>query len=338
MTDEVRSLATLDAASQMLASCTDIEDVRLIRDQALAVQTYARAQRLSGQLQARAAGIRIDAEVRIGELLMESVPREGRPGKFEVRPTNFSTEERARFRALSRVPAEHREAIKATLGPDATPSGLLRLARGQAKSERAAQVFATAVRGPDIVASLDELISCGARYGTVYADPPWAYRNQGTRSATNREYVTMSVDAIAALPVRDVVLEQAHLHLWTTNAFLFDAKRVMESWGFEYKSCFVWVKPKIGIGNYWRVSHEFLLFGTRGGLTFRDRDLRSWAEFPAREHSAKPEAVRTMVEKASPGPYLEMFGRASVAGDWTVLGNDVGPRQERLEAEMEVSL
>ncbi len=53
-------------------------------------------------------------------------------------------------------------------------------------------------------------------------------------------------------------------------------------------------------------------------------DLRSWAEISRGEHSAKPEQVRLMVEKASPGPWLELFARQAVTG-WKVLGNEATP-------------
>jgi len=92
----------------------------------------------------------------------------------------------------------------------------------------------------------------------------------------------------------------------------------MEAWGFEYKSCFVWVKPEMGIGNYWRVSHEFMLLGVRGGLRFRNRGLKSWLEAKRTGHSVKPSQVRELVMKASPGPYLEMYGREAPMEGWTV--------------------
>ena len=104
------------------------------------------------------------------------------------------------------------------------------------------------------IEDLESLIDSGKRYSTILADPPWAYSNQATRAATDNHYETMPLDDICALPITDIVSDNAHLHLWTTNAFLFDAKRVMESWGFEYKSVFIWIKPSMGIGNYWRVS------------------------------------------------------------------------------------
>jgi N6-adenosine-specific RNA methylase IME4 len=172
------------------------------------------------------------------------------------------------------------------------------------------------------VDTLVGLAESGRRYATVYADPPWPYRNQGTRAATGNHYLGMTVEEIAALPVEPLLLDQAHLHLWTTNAFLFEAKTVMEAWGFEYKSCFVWVKPKLGIGNYWRVSHEFLLLGVRGKCQFREHDQASWCELPRGLHSSKPEPLRTIIERVSPGPYLELFARRPANG-WSVWGNEV---------------
>jgi N6-adenosine-specific RNA methylase IME4 len=132
----------------------------------------------------------------------------------------------------------------------------------------------------------------------------------------------MSVEDICALPVSKLAHENSHLHLWTTNAFLQEAFQVMAAWGFEYKSCFVWVKPQMGIGNYWRVSHEFMLFGIRGKAPFTNRGLMSWGKFDRTKHSAKPQDVRRMIESASPGPYLELFGR-EVQEDWTVWGNQI---------------
>lgn len=181
------------------------------------------------------------------------------------------------------------------------------------------------VRGPIETCSttdLHELINAGKRFSTIYADPPWLYGNQGTRAATGNHYGGMTNAEIAALPVSELAEENAHLHLWTTNAFLFECREIMEAWGFTYKSCCVWVKPQMGIGNYWRVSHEFLLFGVRGKAPFQDRSLKSWHEEKRTKHSAKPEAFRQFIERASPPSYLEMFARRHAPG-WTVWGNEI---------------
>jgi N6-adenosine-specific RNA methylase IME4 len=78
----------------------------------------------------------------------------------------------------------------------------------------------------------------------------------------------------------------------------------------------------MGIGNYWRLSHEFLLLGVRGSLVFDAKDLMSWAALDRTSHSSKPPEIRGMVERASPGPYLELFGRKEVKG-WHVWGNQI---------------
>lgn len=172
------------------------------------------------------------------------------------------------------------------------------------------------------VDDLEKLMADGRKYGTIYADPPWAYGNQGTRAATDNHYPTMTVEEIAALPIAELAAENAHLHLWTTNAFLFECQKLFEAWGFEYKSAFVWVKPQMGIGNYWRVSHEFLLLGVRGSMPFLNHSLMSWSQIDRTRHSAKPERVRLMIEQASPGPRLELFARR-VSQGWTSWGNEI---------------
>ncbi len=184
-----------------------------------------------------------------------------------------------------------------------------------------------ALNGGRIVTSLDDI--AGETYATIYSDPPWQYGNQSTRAATDNHYDTLTVEQLCEMPVEGIAADDAHLHLWTTNAFLREAFDVIDAWGFEYRSVFVWVKPQMGIGNYWRVSHEFLLLGIRGNAKrFNARDQMSWLEADRTRHSAKPEQVRAMIEKVSSGPYLEMFGREQMPG-WTVMGNQIS-RQKRL--------
>jgi len=174
---------------------------------------------------------------------------------------------------------------------------------------------------------LPSLIALGCRFPTIYADPPWRYRNRSSRAAAENHYPTLSLEEICAEPVAELTAENAHLHLWTTNAFLADAFEVMDAWGFAYKSCFVWVKDKLGMGNYWRVSHEFLLLGVRGRLPFRDRTIPSWRLCRRTRHSRKPDAVRALIERVSPGPYLELYGREELPRSaWTVYGNAVERR------------
>lgn len=182
-------------------------------------------------------------------------------------------------------------------------------------------------RGGQIVSSLKELIAAGRKFPTIYADPPWPYANEASRGAAVNHYPVLSLDDIRQEPVGELAADNAHLHLWTTNGFLREALDLIDAWGFTYKSCFVWLKPDLGCGNYWRVSHEFLLLGVRGRLRFRDRTLPSWLIAPRMEHSRKPGRVRLLIERVSPGPYLELYGRSEIPdADWTVYGNQVERR------------
>jgi len=174
-----------------------------------------------------------------------------------------------------------------------------------------------------IVVSLEDLIQAGQTFGTIYADPPWPYENQATRAATDNHYPTMSLEEMKSLLVKDLAADNAHLHLWTTDAFLFACPALMEAWGFAYAySMLVWIKPQMGIGNRWRHAHEVLLLGVRGSAPFLDHRQLSWFEEERGEHSEKPETAREKIELVSPGPYLELFGRKHVSG-WTVWGNEI---------------
>lgn len=159
-------------------------------------------------------------------------------------------------------------------------------------------------------------------FRTIVADPPWDYGNKATRGSTRKHYSTMGLDDICALDVAARTAEDAHLYLWVTNGFLREGFTVLDAWGFTYKTCITWAKTQIGLGNYFRGATEHVLFGVRGGLRTNDKNLRNWFEAPRGKHSAKPDLFYDLVERASDGPYLEMFARRSRLGDWHYWGNE----------------
>ncbi len=178
-----------------------------------------------------------------------------------------------------------------------------------------------------VVRDLAQLVNSGRQFRTIYADPPWPYSNTAARGAAENHYRTMTLEDIRGEVVKDLVEADAHLHLWTTNAFLREAFDVIRAWGFKYKSCLIWTKPQLGMGNYWRVSHEYLLLGVRGHLPFRNRTVRSWQTARRTAHSRKPFLFRGLIEQVSPGPYLELYGREEQPNsEWTVYGNQVERR------------
>lgn len=162
----------------------------------------------------------------------------------------------------------------------------------------------------------------------IVADPPWPQPMTGSwkrepKRAKRLPYPTMSMDEIKGLPVGGMAEPDAHLWLWTTNAFLEAGFDVMRAWGFKYLAPIHWVKPS-GFGCWFAHRTQTILFGYRERCRF---PLRRYAgnviqtTHPAR-HSEKPEEAFALIESVSPGPRLELFARRARPG-WTVWGNEV---------------
>jgi N6-adenosine-specific RNA methylase IME4 len=160
-------------------------------------------------------------------------------------------------------------------------------------------------------------------YRTILADPPWEIGQRGGYGA-HHHYPLMSLADICALPVGELAEANAHLWLWVTNGTLFAGKEVMGAWGFTYRSILTWVKPVFGLGMFLRTASEHLLLGTRGKAPILYRSQPTWLFAPRQEHSHKPEEQYAVIERCSPGPYLELFARRKRPG-WDVWGNEVEP-------------
>lgn len=171
-------------------------------------------------------------------------------------------------------------------------------------------------------------------FSTVLADPPWRFSNRTGKVAPEHRrldrYSTMSLDAIKALPLREVTAKNAHLYLWVPNALLPEGLDVMAAWGFRYVSNVVWAKRRKdggpdgrGVGFYFRNVTEILLFGVKGSMRTlpAGRSQVNMIETRKREHSRKPDEQYELIESCSPGPYLELFARHP-SENWTVWGDE----------------
>lgn len=157
-------------------------------------------------------------------------------------------------------------------------------------------------------------------FATVVIDPPWQYDNKATRGAASDHYPTMTLMELETLHVP--AAPDSHLYLWVTNGFLREGFQLLDTWDFIYRTCLTWVKPQMGLGNYFRSSTEHVLFATKGTLPIAPADRRmNWFQADRRAHSAKPESFYDIVERVSPGPHLEMFARRRRLG-WHVWGNE----------------
>src|SRR5690606_12427102 len=86
----------------------------------------------------------------------------------------------------------------------------------------------------------------GRAFRTILADTPWQFQNRTGKVAPEHKrlnrYPTMTLEDICALPVAEIAQDTAHLYMWVPNALLPEGLRVMEAWGFQYKSNLVWHK------------------------------------------------------------------------------------------------
>jgi N6-adenosine-specific RNA methylase IME4 len=175
------------------------------------------------------------------------------------------------------------------------------------------------------------------RFATIYADPPWRFDGcSGRGGPAYRErfrYNTLPDSSILAMPVERMARINAHLYLWVVNSRIDFGLRVMEAWGFRYRTQLVWGKVRRdgqvlrGMGNFFRSSHELCLFGTRGKApTLKPgRTQPTVLHAQRREHSRKPDEFYEIIERCSPAPRLELFARYPRNG-WYQWGNQLRDR------------
>lgn len=186
----------------------------------------------------------------------------------------------------------------------------------------------------DVNPSEDLFTKARGPYSTILADPPWQFQNRTGKVAPEHKrllrYPTMELKEIRELPVAKLAAAKSHLYLWVPNALLQEGLKVMEAWGFTYKSNLVWYKIRKdggpdgrGVGFYFRNVTELVLFGVRGSMRTLQPGRTQVNLFASRkrEHSRKPDEFYDLVEACSPGPYLELFARFRRPG-WDQWGNE----------------
>jgi N6-adenosine-specific RNA methylase IME4 len=183
--------------------------------------------------------------------------------------------------------------------------------------------------GADLLA-----VAGGKRFACILADPPWQFVNRTGKMAPEHKrltrYGTMDAAAIGALPVGRIAAPVSHLYLWVPNALLPEGLRVMQAWGFSYKSNIVWHKIRKdggsdgrGVGFYFRNVTELVLFGVRGKnarTLAPGRRQVNYLNTRKREHSRKPDEIFDIIEACSPGPRIELFARGTRPG-WVLWGD-----------------
>jgi len=172
------------------------------------------------------------------------------------------------------------------------------------------------------------------KYDIIYADPPWAYKNWENKTESRwagNKYSIMPLDEICKLPVQDISNDNCILFLWVTPPCISFGLRVIEAWGFEYKTkAFCWIKRNKkadsffwGMGYWTRSNSEDCLLAVKGNPKRINAGVHQVIYSPLREHSQKPDEAREKIVKLCGDlPRIELFARQKIEG-WDAWGNEV---------------
>lgn len=182
------------------------------------------------------------------------------------------------------------------------------------------------------VAAVSDLSTITGTFATIVIDPPWDHGDEGDRDQFGRarpDYATMSMEELLALPVGRLADDAGcHAYVWATNRSLPKGFALLNRWGFRYVTTLTWVKPRPGLGNYFRGQTEHVLFGIKGNQPLMRKDVGTVFHAPRGPagHSSKPPEFFDLVESCSPGPYLELFARCERPG-WGTWGESIADSQ-----------
>ncbi len=168
------------------------------------------------------------------------------------------------------------------------------------------------------------------KYQVIVADPPWQYKNKKTggsmKSGSAAKYPTMAFNEICDLPVPDICEKNSILFLWGTTPLPRHSLEVMDAWGFQFKTKIYWVKPRLGMGFWFRGGVEECLIGIRGNVKAFRCSKPNFIQAPVRKHSQKPEEFFELIEpeldRFGLTSRIELFARNTRPG-WMVWGDEV---------------
>ena len=346
---EGTALVRYEVARAALAEAVRVDEVKVIRDKAVAIEAYARQAR-DRQLEADCVELRERATRRLGELLAaakaEGRISQGQPPKNSTGAEGFSRVRLAEMgidhklssqaQRKARVPEAEFEAtlerMRAEVATGRSPADAIR-----AKERDDYRTNARALAGE--LSETTALSPGGRKFPCIYADPGWKRKAGFGNRAYENHYATMSWDEIMALPVAQRLLPDAWVFIWLPRAHLLAlhpveidtpigrvtvklplAWAIARAWGCDdYSTCFIWTKTDDehpddhGTGLIvWDQDEILCLFKRGRGLPMpagAEKVGSNHRERPG-AHSAKPAFYRDMISAMTGGvPVLELFAR-----------------------------
>ena len=328
----MKGLIRYDAACRAIAAAKSVDEVKDIRDVAVAMKAYAR-QAKNKSMEADAAEIRLRATRRIDQMRVAQKESVGlAKGGEQYRTTGVSD--------TPVVPTLAEAGIDKNLAKEARELGAFDDDEFEDVIAETRGAITGAVKGvvrrstkkarrDKRVAALTKNLPDGL-FVVFVADCPWrteTWSEKGMDRAADNHYPTMSLEDLVALGVPAIAAKNAVLFMWATGPHLRQAMTVLEAWGFEYKTILTWDKVKAGTGKWLFNQTEHLLICTRGNVPAPGDELMISSLYRERrtEHSAKPEAILDWIDTLFPTPIpkVELFRRGPPRPGWAAWGNEV---------------
>lgn len=322
----MNELVKLNIARQALMEAKTLDEIRNIRDLAKAVKAYTIAKGLGVEMKNEASEIEIRAIREMGKLIQQ------KQEAGEIRKDGQSFGNSSCTVMEQEKPATLPD-IGVTRKESSTSKNLASISDKKFEElinefiEEKKPLTKTAILR-DIAKenTTDEVVIPDGIYRVVYADPPWKYSDRkeySPQGAAENHYPTMTIQELCNMQLPKTE-DNAVLFLWVTSPLLEDAFKVINAWGFKYKTSFVWDKIAHNMGHYNSVRHELLLIATKGScLPDTQKLFDSVQSIERTEHSEKPEIFREIIETLyTHGSKVELFARKRHEG-WDVFGNQV---------------
>jgi N6-adenosine-specific RNA methylase IME4 len=280
-------LVRYETACRALAEAKSVDEVKEIRDEAVAIAAYAR-QAKNRSLEADAVEIRMRATRRLDQL------RQAQKETVGLATGGEHGGRRRRIDGVRNTPSIMRptlsmQGVDKNLAKQARAPGALSdenfeivVADARDKVNRAVrnamreveilhehQSYAARTGEGCTVDDLHALAASGFRAATIYTDVPSrfeVYSGKGKQRAADRYYDTMDVPTLKAMGpvVQALVAKDCVLQFWTTGPQNKAALEIVEAWGFTFKTWgFVWIKtnPSSGAPELEQLTQENLHWG-----------------------------------------------------------------------------
>jgi len=319
----MNELQKLSQARQALSECKTLQETKNIKDIAKGVLEVIKAKGYGNEMKNDACILIVEAGIQFSKLKKEGQEKgeiktqatAKSSSKIELDTLGVSKKESHINDVLADDEKETKEIIEDLIEHKKTPTENA-IYSEKKKRERKIKIESQ-------IKEIEKGVKTPkGKFDVIAIDPPWNYGREydPDGSRVSNPYPEMNQDDLMKIELP--ANESCILWLWTTHAFIWDAKELLDHWGFTYKAILTWDKEKMGMGSWLRMQTEFCLMATKGNPIIKNNFTRDIIREPRKEHSKKPEAFYSIVDLLCPGKKIEIFSRTKRKG-WEVFGDEL---------------